>query len=522
MRRLTLTNSNRYWTILAFVVAIALILTTFALFFAPKAYAARGEAWVTVDEIVLPQSTYGSVKFNTQTLDELYHYLTGGNSFSDVERAANANSTSATFRTNSGNNVSVYFGGMKWDAVYLTKATNGHIILDLWRSADEISSDSIKFSAWRSSDTSLTYPSNMYSTSYIRAIGLNAANSVYTTSSTGMSALFQYDYVQYAPFTVSGYNSVTGYSLTPFIAKPNEVGYQKDEWDEGTSTAMDSHGYRFPNDAFETPSGGQWYNSRYDYQTNDGDRTAAGAKYGAWQNDYLWLPSLTETGFNDSTGNGIWDTDAALRSGPGMQWLRSGEYDNAQEVYRLNSSGGYTKNFTNYVDSTGYMRPALHLDITEVEANAIDPPATGTYTFELPDEEVLFTADPSGVVKAEINITAHDIEIPNGYMLNLYVKSANAGADAGSNSDARFRVCMGSDYCNYTLSMTNSESYRDWISKDFYNDSYGLIIWKMHCSVETKVELDEIKLTLTLQNVPSVAGVWTDTLTFTALLEPID
>ena len=384
------------------ILALILILTLSLAFVfgqtsASTAYADRGseENWVTIDEIYDNEAQ----SFDGTRIMDLIAALTGKRSFSDLENAAKTAVTSATFRNlNSGKNVSVRFGGMKWDAVYLTAAETtegntkaGDIILDLWRSADNLaSSDAAPYSYyWSNNSTDKDYPSNMYSTSMIRVETLNAGGqySKIDGSTSNLQKRDQDSGNKYARFTM---DDVEG-SLTEYIAKPSEVGYQDTEYDSETmksfyiSTAAmggTMKYYFFPNDAYNTPDKGA---DDADWDTQDGvqmdaysSKGTAETAYDAWKNDYLWLPSLTETGMsNGSTsgiGDGMWDTDASLRSansgvGMGHCWLRSGVYFSAQRAYQLDTSGNYANFVVNNANCG--VRPAIHFNLTAAARTAI-------------------------------------------------------------------------------------------------------------------------------------------------------
>lgn len=275
------------------------------------ASAARStSAWVTVGEIYNDDTS----NFKAAELGKLYQALAGEDVTTieglgaKLDEAGGA-LTSADFRTAGGgeNNVSVYFGGMKWDAVYLTEATDGDIILDLWRSADDLkSTDTAMYSNdWLAdedidpNETSVAYPANMYSTSKIRVDTLNAGGQYSNDGGETLAERHEQDANnQYARFTMSG---ITG-SLTQYLAKPSEVGYQANEWNTDVANVLNAYSteyfYYHPNDAYETPaSGGIWDgNSNYGATGRD-DVRADGAKYGSWKDDYVWLPSALESGY---------------------------------------------------------------------------------------------------------------------------------------------------------------------------------------------------------------------------------
>lgn len=345
-------------------------------------------AWKKIGEIY----NDGSKSFNADNIKALYTALTGEGSYSDVRLALNAgDKTSADFRAkNGGQNVQVTFGGIKWDAVYLTKAKNGDFILDLWQSDNK----SLTSAQWadRANDYMINpddaYPIIMYSTSKIRVQALNAGGYY----STGENTLVAEKQPQkndnpYARFTMGGENSLIAY-----IAKPSEIGYQADEFDSATAQVYTglfetspAGNYYAPNDAYGTPSGGEWYSADVNY-VGKGNPDYPETQYGAWQNDYLWLPSITETGLSDS-GNGLWRTDYALRSlenNRSSAWLRSGVYDTdslagSPSAYVLDNldgafpiPAGLSAEMLQYLgkelgmSDLPLVRPAIHLNLTAV------------------------------------------------------------------------------------------------------------------------------------------------------------
>lgn len=523
MRDITLTNGGKRRTILAVFVAVALLGAAFALFFAPAANAARSDTdWVTVGETVLARSSDGTTKFNKNSLEALYGYLTADGTYSSVAAAAQSCKTSADFRAlNGGKNVSVYFGGFKWDVVYLTTAQNGggstnkgDVILDLWLSSDNCEEATNYTSSSDIDVVGVVYPATMYSTSYVRVATLNAGGRYSTNGSTLSGVQSQDESNRYARYTM---NSVSD-SLTQFIATPAQVGYQAHEWDAATSNALDSRKFYYPNDAYAEPqTGGQWCTSSYPTYSfnflNDDNSRADGAKYGSWQNDYLWLPSVTETGVEDDVGDGIWNTDVALRSSGSAKsgsasydrsFLRSSSAYDTMQVKNLNSKGsGDSTNLKSH--NIDVVRPALHINLTQANDNSEEPKVY--YTFELPDSTVI----PSGrsYVTAKISVTASDIFVPVGKTLMLYVKSVN-GLD-----DSTFYLVLNGKQFRYSLSASGSHSLG---SAAAYDPTYGKPIWRVVGNDQT-IDSETFTITLTLISPPqTVAGTWQDALTFTAVV----
>ena len=148
--------------------------------------------------------------------------------------------------------------------------------------------------------------------------------------------------------------SVKG-SLTNFIVKPSAVAYQEDQ-NNNVGGTIGNIGWTLPNEAYGTPSGTvNWYNANgrnMDYSGKSG--------YADWKDDYIWLPSLTETG-RDETTNGIWALSNNQRSNPANSWLRSGYTGGAGNAYYLRAAGSSIGGSD--VTRSCAVRPALHLNL---------------------------------------------------------------------------------------------------------------------------------------------------------------
>ncbi len=405
------------------VLALILILTlSFAFVFgqttASTADAASGDdgTWITVGEIYNDKTQM----FDRDNLAALFEAITGGSSFDVVQYAAKVVTTSADFRTaNGGNNIVVEFGGLKWNAVYLTTSKTGDVILDLWRSSDGLQGyngltqkNQATFSSdgWGAnndeSEGTDKYPANMYSTSLIRVDKLNAGGNI-AINKNDVTPHEQDLANQYARFTMKGDENglVNGkLSLTEYIATPAQVSYQEDEFNEATAQQVYYTKYYYPNEAYGTPrEGGSWgYGDYSNYSLQDSLREE-NEKYGAWKNDYLWLPSHSETGDdnrNRSGEYGIWETDTALLSNPSSYaWLRSA-YSATTRAIALDGSGGWDDQ---YVSNTNWVRPALHLNLTKAVATtffeyAIEYDANGgngeiPKEYHMADERVTLPTD---------------------------------------------------------------------------------------------------------------------------------
>ena len=361
---------KKFITVLAVLLCAMLALST-AILFIPKktATAARSGSWTVIDEIYSDSEK----RFNYDKLQELYKAIAGsGATYDDVANLVqdgNAVTSNNIRGKNSGNNVSVKFGGIKWDIVYLTEDKSNNVILDLWVSSDDSTIENSAYAMHEKDycgDTGVTnlnnvsYPSNMYATSIIRVNSLNA-DGRYSESTTQLATkVGQKSSNRYAKFTMTRLAD----SLTQFIVQPKDIAYQATENIAVVSSAFQ---YRFPNDAYDnvgtTVGEGNWYTKKIIYWGKGADEYA----YDAWKNDYLWLPSLAETG-NNSSDIGIWETDDNLRISAQNTWLRSGKFNYNDKAYYMSTSGEHA--YCTTKSNVNAVRPALHLNLTAAEEDS--------------------------------------------------------------------------------------------------------------------------------------------------------
>lgn len=270
----------------------------------------------------------------------------------------------------------IVFGGYTWNIAYVSKtrapstATNavgsaGDVVVTLYLADNGkkagLDNDVVsQFSDTATNDVNVTYPSSMYATSIVRS---TLVGSQYSTDNATLA-----DGTQNPAWTRFTDNSQLG----KYISTPAQIAYQETEY---TSTYFNY----FPNDAYgQKPniSGHTWFSdstvNMADIQTKSG--------YGDWKTDKLWLPSLSETGW-DSTRVGMWGLSATQRGNTntassdsssaaghtGQSWLRSGEYNYASRVYALGPTGSHYGNATNVSFA---VRPALHLNLSLAMAAA--------------------------------------------------------------------------------------------------------------------------------------------------------
>ena len=297
--------------------------------------------------------------FDGEKMEKLYALLTGNPNakYSDVVTAAGSKRTSKNLRDqNGGKLVTVTIDGIEWNAVYLSTNKTGEPILTLWQ-AKSTANAQWNYHAVNLNTSSI--PSNMYSTSMIRNITLNAGGRYYTSDTgSGETTVPQDAGNTYAKYTMTG---VTG-SLTSFIEKPANVSWQERQ----ISHLVNGYAYDFNNDAWDNVGSGGGSNANWSSgMVNYYGKT----DYSKWANDYIWLPSMTEAGWYEGTytAKGIWDTSAAERgNGSGVDsWLRSASrayYSNAGTLLADGSVDGSKPATDSYA-----VRPAFHLNLKSAE-----------------------------------------------------------------------------------------------------------------------------------------------------------
>ena len=346
-------------------------------------------------------------KMDEENVGLLLEYLLGESDVdvTSVETMNKLNSlaggvmTSADIRDiNAGIDITVRFGGLDWTVAYFSKDKNGKNILTLWLNSSQqdafIERSSTEgtlygffnnslYSDW-SNDfyddfTNVEYPTNMYGTSYIRAVTLNNGGN-YSKSISEVIMAEQNVNSVFARFTME--QDYLSNSLTGFLVKPNSMSWQINQ----NAVSQDVATSYLSNESINDPAlsgGNNWGNDSYNYHKK--------SYYDAWGNDYLWLPSLSEVGY-DNTHSGIWQisktqrmnfslddsqigggvgTDNSLNGGyvRNRMWLRSAYVNTARSAYALLPLGEGIAN--GYVSGSFGVRPALHLNMTEVIKNIL-------------------------------------------------------------------------------------------------------------------------------------------------------
>ncbi|MDE6551045.1 MAG: hypothetical protein K2M44_06080, partial [Clostridia bacterium] len=325
---------------------------------------------IDIGNIVLnnyDERTDGKV-FNSDVMKTLYALLTGDEAKSEIDDVEALDTlTAADLRTHNNNkDIVLTLDDKKWTVTHLTKDRSGNTIVTLWLAYAQ---DKHQWNQWYSQDNiDLAYPSNLYSSSYIRAHGLNIGSGyVANEGDTELTELAQSDTHTYARLTMP---SIEG-SLTDFIVTPAQVAYQETENYAEINTYLP---YTLPNDAYGTPSGTIKWSNRDGIDmsiitTKDG--------YSEWKDDYIWLPSSAELGAgSDSyygTIDGIWMLSDSQRDNSGTYtWLRSGSY--RRTAYAGISEQKKNVTTSPYVTNNYFVRPAFHLNLTKA-AEYIGKPA---------------------------------------------------------------------------------------------------------------------------------------------------
>ena len=337
---------------------------------------------------------------NKSTLSNVYKYLSGSSSatISTISSLATSGMTAEDIREVSftagdgsipdkleGEDLTITFGGLRWDIVYLGKDKSGNSILTLWlsdfnfdafnhRSSTEGEHygylNGALYSDWSCDWNSTTVgasPSNMYGSSYIRAVTLNNGGTYSTGASSSATATQNADSV-FAPFTMSGIEG----SLTQYLVKPSNV-----SWQESGQTTQSKFMYNCSNENWSTSTSndGYYQSGAYNYASKSGSDS--------WKNDYVWLPSMYEIGYGDDY-SGMWQLSYTQRThqynaeknGVGVigsnnggcqpyAWLRTASSNNSIYAYGLNPS--YQSSSLISVNGSCMVRPCIHLNLTALD-----------------------------------------------------------------------------------------------------------------------------------------------------------
>ena len=410
---------------IASIFCLATLLTAF-LFTPNTSVNAAGDPhtnWVTISQLW----DSDTMSFNKTNFNKLLSYISSDGTIDGV----NTNRQTATDirgYTYGGKYddqyVQVRLGDYLWSVVYLTRTgdTTGDRIATLFM--DSIDDENHTFSnGYYDSRNNWTgdYPANMYSTSRIRVEYLNNGGAYANIPSNGSDATSTINYNQSSSHKYALYTMPDG-GLTSYLVQPKSVWYQTQSQAE-----YDVISITLNNESLSTTISTGWYQdnpSQYSYQNK--------SAYTLWGDDYLWLPSLSEVGYNDNHV-GIWGLSTSDRACLGDYWTRSSVFTTTSNSYYIDSSGSTYVAYT--VTSSLGVRPALHLNLDKISNISIrvesNDSTQGTVT-----GDALYDLNYSGTT----TITATGI---NGYVFDYWQDS----------SGNRF-------YQNpYTFPVTQNETY---------------------------------------------------------------
>ncbi len=386
-------------------------------------------------------SSATSVTFNGTSLTNLYTQIlpsTGYNKTYEglqqyVQAQASGGVKASTIKANnSSKDVIVAIGGLYFTVAYVSETKTGDVIATLWLT-DSSQMGTHRYSQFSANGwyndywiTNMKKQSNLYGSSYIRSVVLNngttytkaASSPANADSSVSWEVGIQTTANPLARFTMENNNVASGTSkmttsLTKFIEKPQNVAWQEDEnW-----YVTGDKNFTLGSEAYGTPKGTQnWWvggsgtsvNPTEQYRNMKDAYDSTKPQYNAWAGDYVWLPSLSETGYGsgDAPSNSIWGTTLSQRqnadgstdsltasSSLGLKneagtaytstvynrtWLRSGRAGNAHSAYGLSPSGGHSDS---WVSGWLSVRPALHLNLKSAALSAAD---AGTASVSVP------------------------------------------------------------------------------------------------------------------------------------------
>ena len=296
------------------------------------------------------------MSFNETNLNQLLSYISSDGTIDGVNtnRQTAADIRGYTYGGKYADQyIKVTIGDYDWIVVYLTRTndtTGARIATLLMVDNDGTATYGNGSSNYGGNSFTSGYPTSMYGTSHIRAVTLNnggpyvkiANNNSNPTSATQATQSSSH---KYALFTVDSLG------LTDYLVRPKNVWYQTQAQLTGSANPS---GYTLNNESLSTTISTGWFisASSFSYQTK--------TYYTQWGEDHLWLPSISETGANDSE-LGIWELSTTERSASSYWWSRSGHFSLSYDAYYLNSSGSGFNDTS--VNSSYGVRAALHLNL---------------------------------------------------------------------------------------------------------------------------------------------------------------
>ena len=185
---------------------------------------------------------------------------------------------------------------------------------------------------------------------------------------------------------------VSGSFAEQFLVQPTHIKYQHIETVHGRTTVADSN-YNFSNDALDDLDT-NWSSlmSAVHYRQSDKFTDPSGnlVSYSAWGNDYIWIPSIAESGSSSFvTNTSIWklSNNQLMHNCNDGVWYRTGGVNTFNWLVYLQSSSSQSTKIANDVSG---IRPAIHLNLSEIirETSGLDNPQDMTTTYNEEEQTI--------------------------------------------------------------------------------------------------------------------------------------
>lgn len=358
---------------------------------------------IDIGNLLIDNYELSKNKFDSSALKNLYQALTGdpNATLSTVDKVIDSKgidlfndkivqsrtiTSSSTNNITKGKDIVLSFGGYnngtsyvnhEWTVVAMSKDRTGDVVVTLWLL--NTPSNPASLSKWNNFNVGNyddPYPVNMYSSSYLRAKGLNVQIDNSTTNkgkvayvnAKGDTTLTYENQDSNHKFATLTMENVTG-SLTSFIDTPSQIKYQEIEDMRGLPAS--GNWTAIINDCYGT--------SPINHSEEYYQKVRTKGIYNNWSNDYIWMPGYVET-INESVGSAnIWMMTQNQRS-TGISNVVPYRGCGQNNVEGINSNGGHSYGLPNNQDFA--VLPALHLNLTKAENSKANIISTNKITKE--------------------------------------------------------------------------------------------------------------------------------------------
>ena len=357
--------------------------------------------------------------FSAKALRTLYGYIySGSTTYGQLsDKLGAAKGTVLRKYSQMSTKTTVKLGGYEWNVVAASKNQNGEVIATLWLSTGPYTS-LFADAAFQDITTASDFAPGEYGMSLVRSTLVKDAR--YATSLTQDT---NSDNSRYNEFWATFVTNYGDYIDTPY-AVCGDDGYQATQ----KATALQAHtsslgNFYLPNDSYKkldnSVAVGHWMDA-------ESAKVQECTYYGQWQDDKLWLPSITETGFS-ATCTGLWDinnntvrANGLVSTDPSLNctWTRSGCCSGASVMDVITADGSSFWNNTSW-KMINVVRPAIHLNLSKAangvsyEAVTVTNEQNGTDVLNTETEHTFSRKYDGNEVK--VTLADHDnLEIENG------------------------------------------------------------------------------------------------------------